>query len=211
MNLLHPFAALAAFLVGMASGIAFAHTGPDVGVYNVGPSQFAFPPITFAQHDAVFDSQGNPVNLADTGTIEAQKEEAQTESTFLKVLGALLTALIPVIGVLAKAWRDKLLAEKDQTKFSTGMGIALNLFDAFLTEASRELLPKLREALADGILTEAERADLRKAVLGLVTSKLPGEVFGTLTKAFGPGLQSWLDHQADVAIDRAAKDTVVPK
>jgi uncharacterized membrane protein len=164
------------------------------------PSLERLPQVALAQVEAT------PAPDVDAANVE----EAKTESSFLKFLGALLTLLMPVVLVLAKNWRDVQLAKKDESKLAMGIGIALQLFAAFLTAARAKLEPALKAALADGVLTEAEGAELRSLLVQMALTDLPPAVMESLSTAFGPALNTWLGHQADVAIAAAAK-TVVPR
>jgi hypothetical protein len=143
------------------------------------------------------------IALAPADTAAAVKEEAQTESAFLKFLGALLTLLMPVIALLVKNWRDVMLAKKQESHLNMGIGIALQLFAAFLTEARAKLEPKLREALADGVVTPAERKELVDVLVQMALTGLPSAVMDALNTAFGDSLKTWLAHQATETVDAA--------
>lgn len=171
----------------------------DDGVTVVCPERSTTADVTSAQ-----------VVLTDGSEAAAVKESAQTESTFLKFLGALIGMLMPVILLLAKNWRDTMLAKKDESKLNMGIGIALQLFTAFLTEARAKLEPKLKDALADGVVTPVERDDLVKTLVNMALTSMPAHVMSVLESAFGSGLQSWLAHQATETVDAAVAKAADP-
>jgi hypothetical protein len=166
--------------------------------------------VVCPERSTAADVAPTQVILTDGSETAALKEEAQTESTFLKFLGALITLLMPIIVLLMKNWRDMTLAKKDESKLNMGIGIALQLFTAFLTEARLKLEPKLKEALADGIVTPEERKVLIDTLVSMALSSLPGHVMGVLQSAFGSSLQTWLAHQATETVDAAVAKAATP-
>lgn len=166
--------------------------------------------VVCPERSTVADVAPAQVVLTDGTETAAIKESAQTESTFLKFLGALITMLMPIILLLAKNWRDTMLAKKDESKLNMGIGIALQLFTAFLTEARLKLEPKLKEALADGIVTPEERKMLIDTLVSMALSSLPGHVMSVLQSAFGDSLQTWLAHQATETVDAAVAKAADP-
>lgn len=162
------------------------------------------------ERSTVADVMPAQVVLTDGSETAAIKEEAQTESAFLKFLGGLIGVLTPIILLLAKNWRDTMLAKKDESKLSMGIGIALQLFTAFLTEARLKLEPKLKEALADGVVTPEERKMLIDTLVTMALTSLPGHVMDVLKSAFGDSLQTWLAHQATETVDAAVAKAAAP-
>lgn len=176
---------------------AFAHTAPHA------LPKMVFADVQLPKEDGTF---ANPVAdgpPAEGSTAEAVKEEASTESALLKLIGGLLAIFTPVLLVIAKKLADWLDSKKDESKVALGVKIAVDLLIAFLNEARLKLEPKLKAALADGRLDEAERAELRSILIAMAMERLPQTVVDTLSKAFGPALTSWLGAQADATIDRA--------
>ena len=52
--------------------------------------------------------------------------------------------------------------------------------------------PKLQAALADGKLTDVEKAELKEAALSALKTKLPAGILGGAQAIFGPLVDQWM-------------------
>lgn len=150
------------------------------------------------------------VQLTSPDEVSSAKDANQSESLVLKILAGLLTLLAPLLTVLVTKAVTWLHSKEKESKLAFAGGIAGDLALAFINEAKDSLVPELKAALADGILDAVERTKLRDHLIAILKEKMPDAALKTLEAAFGAGLGSWLNLQADIAIDRMAKDAVVP-
>lgn len=146
------------------------------------------------------------VVLTDGSEAPAVKEAAQSESLLLKILSALVSILAPLLAALVAKAVMWLHANEKQSKLAYAGGVAGDLFLSFLNEAKQKLLPEVQAALADGVLTGAERASLKAHLIDLLKTNAPVAVLNALKAAFGTGLDMWLSAQADRAIDSMAAE-----
>lgn len=117
-----------------------------------------------------------------------------TPSIWLQVLGGLASlvsvALVPLLGLLTAYLRSKAAESK-----AARVGIVLNeAAIAAVHELDATLKPQLQAALADGVLTDAEKAQLKATAVELLKTKLPpallsmaGDLFGAFTDTLVAG------------------------
>lgn len=115
-------------------------------------------------------------------------------SIWLQVLGGLASlvsvALVPLLGLLTAYLRSKAAESK-----AARVGIVLNeAAIAAVHELDATLKPQLQAALADGVLTDAEKAQLKATAVELLKTKLPpallsmaGDLFGAFTDTLVAG------------------------
>lgn len=184
---------LAASVVLFSVG-ASAHTElmiEDGVAYAVGKNSVV--PLTAAPSDANI--------LASESTDEALKEEAQSESLLLKLLSGLLAIISPLLVALVTKMVTKLHAEEKNSKLAYAGSVVGDLLLAFVREAEAKLAPQLQAALADGVLDQKERDNLRTSLVTLLKAQAPDAVMKTLQGAFGAGLEVQLHSAAEAAID----------
>lgn len=115
-------------------------------------------------------------------------------SIWLQVLGGLASlvsvALVPLLGLLTAYLRSKAAESK-----AARVGIVLNeAAIAAVHELDATLKPQLQAALADGVLTDEEKAKLKRTAVELLKTKLPagllsmaGDLFGAFTDTLVAG------------------------
>lgn len=139
------------------------------------------------------------------------------------VLQYVVVPMLPVLGGLMLFALKKLadyLTEKG--KESTAARIASKLIGAAesaVAEINTTLRPQLEAALADGVLTDVEKAQLKKAAMDLLMTKLPkellsaaGGIFGDFLPTYLSGLleRALLSQKATAAIGATAPAASVP-
>jgi hypothetical protein len=73
-------------------------------------------------------------------------------------------------------------------------------------EIDATIKPKLKAYLADGVLSEEEKADLKKTALDLLKTKLPGGLLKTAAEVVGAG---FLDTYLSGKVEEAVKEKKV--
>lgn len=112
------------------------------------------------------------------------------------LLDLLLTAAIAGIGMLTAFLRAK-------SQESKAAGVSLLLTEAARTatlEIDRSLKPQLQAALADGVLTDTEKAQLKAAALDLLKTKLPAAALASAKGVFGDFLDTFLAGKVEQAV-----------
>jgi hypothetical protein len=138
-------------------------------------------------------------------------ELASTESLILKVVGVLaipLATLLAALIAMLTAWVN---TKRAGSKFAGGAAVVLDLLGSYLSKAKAELAPKVRDALADGVLTPAEREELKKALLELVMRDAPADAVKAVTGVLGVAFPAWLEGKAEQAIDAMASGSGSPQ
>lgn len=112
------------------------------------------------------------------------------------VIQYVVVPLLMPIGALL-VWALKKLVDylNEKGKESAAARIAAKLTGAAasaVAEINATLRPKLEAALADGVLTDKEKAELKEAALALLKTKLPGELLQAAGGIFGGFLDTYL-------------------
>jgi hypothetical protein len=112
------------------------------------------------------------------------------------VLQYIVVPLLPIVGGLLafalKKWADS-LAEAGKTSASARIGSKLmGAAESAVAEINATLRPQLEAALADGVLTDVEKAALKKAAMDLLMTKLPKELLAAAGGIFGDFLPTYL-------------------
>lgn len=112
------------------------------------------------------------------------------------VIQYVVVPLLPIIGALL-VWALKKLVDylNEKGKESAAARIGAKLTGAAasaVAEINATLRPKLEAALADGVLTDKEKAELKEAALQLLKTKLPGELLQAAGGIFGGFLDTYL-------------------
>lgn len=125
---------------------------------------------------------------------------AQAPSVGLQLGGALLdllmAALVAGIGLLAAYLRTK---AAESRAANVGLIVTEAARSAVL-DLDRELKPKLQAALADGVLTDKEKGELKEAALVLLKTKLPSGLLGTAASIFGAFTDTYLAGKIEQAV-----------
>jgi len=121
-----------------------------------------------------------------------------TTAQWLMLAGAAL-ALLP-LGLLVTKGIELLNAKAKGAKLESTVALLSEAAKAAVLEVEVTLKPKLVEALKDGVLSDAEKAMLKKAALDLLTSRLPIASLALARDVFGPLLQQVLSKQVETAV-----------
>ena len=135
-----------------------------------------------------------PVFVAPPVTASGAPTVGQQVASF--VLQYIVVPLLPVVGGLLafalKKWADS-LAEAGKTSASARIGSKLmGAAESAVAEINATLRPQLEAALADGVLTDKEKAELKAAAMALLTQKLPKELLAAAGGIFGDFLPTYL-------------------
>lgn len=108
----------------------------------------------------------------------------------------LFTALLAGLAFLANFLRQK-TAESKAAR--VGLVVTESARAAVL-ELDASMKPKLKAYLADGVLSEEEKADLKKTALELLKSKLPGNLLTAAGGIFGAFTDTYLAGKIEQAV-----------
>lgn len=127
--------------------------------------------------------------------------------SFLAQLGPalmdlLMAAALAGIGVLAAFLRAK-SAESKAAKVGL---VVTEAARAAVLELDATIKPKLKAFLADGKLSDEEKAELKKLALDLLKTKLPAGLLGTAGQVFGAFTDTYLAGKVEQAV--AEKNSV---
>lgn len=112
------------------------------------------------------------------------------------VLQYVVVPLLPVLGGLVafalKKLVDYLAAKSAESKVALVGAKLATAAQSAVAEINVTLRPQLEAALADGVLTEAEKKQLKEAALTLLKTRLPAELMGAAGAIFGGFLDTHL-------------------
>lgn len=108
----------------------------------------------------------------------------------------LMAALIAGLGFLARY-----LATKSAESRAAKVGLVVTEASrAAVLELDRTLKPQLQAALADGVLTDAEKAQLKAAAVELLKTKLPAGLLSMAGGIFGAFTDTYLAGKVEEAV-----------
>lgn len=108
----------------------------------------------------------------------------------------LMAALIAGLGFLARY-----LATKSAESRAAKVGLVVTEASrAAVLELDRTLKPQLQAALADGVLTDAEKKQLKDAAVDLLKTKLPAGLLGMAGGIFGAFTDTYLAGKVEQAV-----------
>lgn len=112
------------------------------------------------------------------------------------VLQYVVAPLIPLLFGVALAALGKLTmflhARERESNVAKIGAVFAEAAKSVVAELDATLKPKLQAALADGVLTAAEKAELKLAAVGALKSKLPVQILAGASGLFGSFLDVWL-------------------
>ncbi len=129
----------------------------------------------------------------------------QAQSPILTaVLQYVVPALITVLGPLA-IWAlgqlaAFLRAKSGESKVFGVLSVVTEAANSTVAELNATLKPQLQAALADGVLTDAEKKQLKEAALQVLKTKLPAATLASASSMFGPMLDTWLGGLVERAV-----------
>lgn len=131
---------------------------------------------------------------------------APTNTTWLElVLQYVVAPLLPVLGALLTAALARLVAYLGaKATESRGALVAAKLAGAaqsVVAELNATLRPQLEAALADGVLTVAEKQQLKAAALEQLKTRLPKDLLAAASGIFGGFLDTYLGGLVERAVN----------
>ena len=120
------------------------------------------------------------------------------------VLQYVVPALITVLGPLA-IWALGQLAvflkaKSSESKVFSVLSVVTDAAASVVAELNVTLKIQLQAALADGVLTDAEKKQLKDAALLVLKTKLPAATLASAQGMFGPMLDTWLGGLVERAV-----------
>lgn len=120
------------------------------------------------------------------------------------VLQYVVPALITVLGPLA-VWAIGQLggffkAKAGESKIFSVLSVVTDAAASVVAELNVTLKPQLQAALADGVLTQVEKDQLKAAALTVLKTKLPAATLASAQGMFGPMLDTWLGGLVERAV-----------
>lgn len=120
---------------------------------------------------------------------------------FFGQLSGPLLDLVAAAAVAGIAMLTHYLRSKAQESKVAGIGALLTeACRAAVLELDRSLKPKLQAALADGILTDKEKEELKVAALDVVKTRLPASALASAKGVFGDFLDTFLKGKIEQAV-----------
>ena len=124
----------------------------------------------------------------------------------------LLTALGGLAALALKKLNDYLSAKSTESKAAFVGAKLASAASTVVADLNVTLRPQLEAALADGVLTDAEKTKLKETALNTLKAKLPAELMGAAQGIFGAFLDTHLSGLVEQAVAsqkvvaRAAED-----
>lgn len=116
------------------------------------------------------------------------------------VVPALITVLGPLVIWALSQLAAFLKAKSAESKVLGVLSVVTEAANSVVAELNATLKPQLQAALADGVLTQAEKDQLKKAALDVLKTKLPSATLASAQGLFGPMLDTWLGGLVERAV-----------
>jgi len=116
------------------------------------------------------------------------------------VVPALITVLGPLVIWALSQLAAFLKAKSAESKVLGVLSVVTEAANSVVAELNATLKPQLQAALADGVLTQAEKDQLKKAALDVLKTKLPAATLASAQGLFGPMLDTWLGGLVERAV-----------
>lgn len=135
---------------------------------------------------------------------EVAQPPAAQSPILTAVLQYVVPALVTVLGPLA-IWAlgqlaAFLKAKAGESKVFSVLSVVTDAAASVVAELNVTLKPQLQAALADGVLTDDEKRQLKKAALDILKHKLPAATLASAQGMFGPLLDTWLGGLVERAV-----------
>ena len=135
---------------------------------------------------------------------EVAQPPAAQSPVLTAVLQYVVPALITVLGPLA-IWALGQLAvflkaKSSESKVFSVLSVVTDAAASVVAELNVTLKIQLQAALADGVLTDAEKKQLKDAALLVLKTKLPAATLASAQGMFGPMLDTWLGGLVERAV-----------
>lgn len=122
------------------------------------------------------------------------------EHSFELVSTVLLTAVFPAVLAFLKARQAESATARMALVVTEAAASAVAVVD-------RDMKPKVMAALADGVLTDKEKAELRDEALRILRVNVAPEVWNQAKASFGPLLEGWLKGLIERAVTERRTQT----
>lgn len=116
------------------------------------------------------------------------------------VVPALVTVLGPLLIWALSALATFLKSKASESKVFGVLSVVTEAANSVVAELNATLKPQLQAALADGVLTQAEKDQLKAAALQVLKTKLPAATLASAQGMFGPLLDTWLGGLVERAV-----------
>ncbi len=116
------------------------------------------------------------------------------------ILPGLVTVGGPLILWALTALSGFLKAKAGESKVFGVLSVVTEAANSVVAELNVTLKPQLQAALADGVLTDAEKKQLKDSALLVLKTKLPAATLGAAQGMFGPMLDTWLGGLVERAV-----------
>lgn len=170
------------------------------------------PEITTAKFEQALPTSSevgipNVVTFVDAAAGDVIPPDVTKPNVGLSILGALqdvlAAGLIGLLGMLAAYLRSK----QTESKAARIGLVVTEAARAAVLELDATIKPKLKAYLADGVLSEEEKADLKRIAMDLLKTKLPGGLLKGAADVFGAAfLDTYLGGKIEQAV--AEKNSV---
>lgn len=135
---------------------------------------------------------------------EVAQPPAAQSPILTAVLQYVVPALVTVLGPLAIYALQQLAvflkAKSSESKVLGVLSVVTEAANSVVAELNATLKPQLQAALADGVLTDLEKKQLKDAALLVLKTKLPAATLASAQGLFGPMLDTWLGGLVERAV-----------
>lgn len=138
--------------------------------------------------------------LAQEGVQPAPAQSALLTAVLQYVVPALITVLGPLIIYAGAQLAAFLKSKSSESKVFGVLSVVTEAANSTVAELNATLKPQLQAALADGVLTDLEKKQLKDAALLVLKTKLPAATLASAQGLFGPMLDTWLGGLVERAV-----------
>ena len=124
------------------------------------------------------------------------------------VVPALVTVLGPLVIWALGQFAAFLRAKASESKVFGVLSVVTEAANSVVAELNVTLKPQLQAALADGVLTDVEKKQLKEAALQVLKTKLPAATLASAQGLFGPMLDTWLGGLVERAVQEQKPRTL---
>lgn len=149
---------------------------------------------------SLFSLVALPALAVEVVTIPEAPQSPILTAVLQYVVPALITVLGPLVIWALSQLAAFLKAKSAESKVLGVLSVVTEAANSVVAELNATLKPQLQAALADGVLTQAEKDQLKKAALDVLKTKLPAATLASAQGLFGPMLDTWLGGLVERAV-----------
>lgn len=149
---------------------------------------------------SLFSLVALPALAADVVVVPETSQSPILTAVLQYVVPALITVLGPLVIWALSQLAAFLKAKSAESKVLGVLSVVTEAANSVVAELNATLKPQLQAALADGVLTQAEKDQLKKAALDVLKTKLPSATLASAQGLFGPMLDTWLGGLVERAV-----------